>query len=401
MRKIKRSSYLFFLIGETPLFDAAAFLRGELRIETESHLEALSLLTGDRQGISPAQLEWLCRLSTRTWSPAARWTDDPALGDASLEDLAGRGWLLCDAEAPELAGLRRREELLKSCQWHPYAALYHFLDREQGATPVDLAALSESAARDAEDFVRRYGPPPDPFYSAGCAGPRVDLPLDEKSGQLYEALANRRSIRAFDNARSLQLRDLATLLRYTFGCHGTLELSPETLLVHKTSPSGGSLHPIEAYPLVLDVEGLAPGLYHYDIRAHALEPLEELDRGQAAELAADLANGQLYAGSAHALVLMTVRFFRNHWKYRRRSRTYGVMLMDAGHLSQTFYLVAAELGLGAFYTAAVDGPRIEATLGLEPEEEGALAICGCGVRKTAGDDLGLAFQPFVPRQTDP
>jgi nitroreductase len=73
--------------------------------------------------------------------------------------------------------------------------------------------------------------------------------------------------------------------------------------------------------------------------------------------------------------------------------------MDAGHLSQTLYLVCAELGLGAFVTAAVNGADIEERLGLEPFVEGVLAVCGCGKPASAPSELEPGFLPYVPRET--
>ena len=64
MQKIKRSSYLFFGTEEKPFVDAAAFLRGEVRVTAKTHLVALSVLTGEKHEISAAQLDFLCRLST-------------------------------------------------------------------------------------------------------------------------------------------------------------------------------------------------------------------------------------------------------------------------------------------------------------------------------------------------
>ena len=394
MHRFRRTTFLFLFIGESPVVDAGAFLRGELKVTTESHIEALSILTGEKHRISSVQLNLISRFSARSWSAASRVDGDPALAETPLEEIARRGWLLSDADDPHLKALRRRDELLRSQQWHPLAALYHFMTRERNLSPVDLEALAKTARADAEALVKKHGPPPEPFHKVPAAGPSVELPWTDPEGAFYEALTNRRTVRAFDSTRSMAFQDLATLLQYTFGCQGYIELSPQTAMVHKTSPSGGSLHPIEAYPLILNVEGVPTGLYHYNIHDHALVPLRRFDHAEAAKLAAEFANGQLYAGSAHALILMTARFFRNYWKYRRRSRTYGVILIDAGHLSQTFYLVAAELGLGAFFSASVDGHRIEEELGVEPQEEGALAICGCGVRKKDGTDLGLAFETF-------
>jgi nitroreductase len=70
------------------------------------------------------------------------------------------------------------------------------------------------------------------------------------------------------------------------------------------------------------------------------------------------------------------------------------MLMDAGHLSQTFYLVCTDLGLGAFVTAAINGAKIEERLGVDPTRHGALAICGCGPAGPAAPGLEPPFGPY-------
>ena len=89
------------------------------------------------------------------------------------------------------------------------------------------------------------------------------------------------------------------------------------------------------------------------------------------------------------------RFYRTFWKYRKHQRAYGVILMDAAHLSQTFYLVCAELGLGAFFTAAINGSNVEEKLGLDGFTEGAVAICGCGA-PAQNNYIDPVFQPYVP-----
>jgi nitroreductase len=70
--------------------------------------------------------------------------------------------------------------------------------------------------------------------------------------------------------------------------------------------------------------------------------------------------------------------------------------MDAAHLSQTFYLVCADLGLGAFVTAAINGANIEERLGLDGFGEGALAVCGCGVPAGGASPLEPEFLPYIP-----
>jgi SagB-type dehydrogenase family enzyme len=217
---------------------------------------------------------------------------------------------------------------------------------------------------------------------------------------LYETLTRRKTTRAFDPVKKTKFEDLATLLQYVFGCQGHFYLTSEVLVIHRTSPSGGCRHPIEVYPLALRVDGLDPGLYHYDVKDHALELVAAYDLEEAEALAIEIAGGQVHAGAAHVLFIMTARFFRNYWKYRKNSRTYGVILMDVAHLSQTFYLVAEDLNLGAFFSAALNAPQADRVLGVDGYTEGAVAVCACGAKVQVGSpDHGLDFNPYIPRKT--
>jgi putative peptide maturation dehydrogenase len=173
-------------------------------------------------------------------------------------------------------------------------------------------------------------------------------------------------------------------------------MAGDGLMIKRTSPSGGGLHPIEAYPLVAGVEGLEPGLYHYDARGHALELASRIEREELTRLASQFVCGQGYFASAHVLVVMTARFYRSFWKYRRHQKAYSALMMDAAHLSQTLYLVAAELGLGAFVTAAVNGANIEDRLGIDGFTEGVVAVAGFGRRSRKPSALEPDYAPYVP-----
>jgi hypothetical protein len=70
--------------------------------------------------------------------------------------------------------------------------------------------------------------------------------------------------------------------------------------------------------------------------------------------------------------------------------------MDAAHLSQTLYLVSADLKLGAFVTMAINGRDIEDRLGLDGVTEGVVAMTGCGPRDTMGSPLELSFSAEPP-----
>jgi putative peptide maturation dehydrogenase len=387
--RYRRTAYSFLSCHEIGFVDVELLLRGVVEPAQLQQLVGVSALTAEPQPLSEAELQLFLRTPTAAW----REPDDGEL--AVSEALARKGLLVSDADGDEqLAELRRRDELLAGQQWHPFAALYHFLTRWRGQNvwhELSDAELAEAAAE-----IEGWGPPPPPFHSRG--GAAVPLPAPARDGPLHDLLLRRRTTRGFDPERAMTAQELGVVLASTFGCHGYLPLGSDLVVLRKTSPSGGGLHPTEAYPLVRDVDGVEPGLYHYDVARHALEPVAALPAADVSELAVRLAAGQPYAGDAHALVVLTSRFGRNFWKYRQHDRAYAVLLMDAGHLSQTFYLVCADLGLGAFVTAAINGADAEEALGIDGFNEGAIALCGCGPPGPESP-LDPPFLPFVPGET--
>ncbi len=207
------------------------------------------------------------------------------------------------------------------------------------------------------------------------------MPTPAPADDALEALLSRRATcRNFDTTRALALHDLAACLRATFGARHIAEMAPGAAAIKKAAPSGGGLHPVEAYVLARSVDDLSPGLYHYHCVAHTLEPLRALADDDAMTLAARFVADQAWFAYAHALVVLTARFARNFWKYRNHPKAYRVVVLDAGHLSQTLYLSATARDLGVFVTAAINERDIEQALALDPMSEGPLLVCGLGPR---------------------
>ena len=74
------------------------------------------------------------------------------------------------------------------------------------------------------------------------------------------------------------------------------------------------------------------GLFFYDGAAHRLELLR---RGAIARQIVKYLAGQKWFGGAAFVVFMTAVFSRTQWKYHY-ARAYRAVLMEAGHLCQTF-----------------------------------------------------------------
>src|SRR5208283_480014 len=168
---------------------------------------------------------------------------------------------------------------------------------------------------------------------------------------------------------------VSKLLQTTWGVQGYIESPGLGPLALKTSPSGGARHPIEVYLMALRVDGLDPGLYHYDARDHALELISSKATPQVAR---DYCADQPYVADAAALFIMTALFARTMWKYQH-PRAYRVVLLDAGHLGQTFCLTATRMGLAPFSTAALKDTLIERDLGIDGISESVLYVTGIGM----------------------
>jgi SagB-type dehydrogenase family enzyme len=99
--------------------------------------------------------------------------------------------------------------------------------------------------------------------------------------------------------------------------------------------------------------------------------------GKLRSKAVEYCTGQTYVRNAAALFLMTAVFPRSMWKYRF-ARAYRIVMLDAGHLCQTFCLTATFLGLAPFCTAALKDTLIESDLGLDGITESILYVAGVG-----------------------
>jgi putative peptide maturation dehydrogenase len=386
MARIKRPRYVCFYSEDFPFPKIDEFLRGRVEKGAIRKLYAFSILRGETVELSSDELELV--LDT----PSEEWVE--AEDEERSRSLARRGVLLVDDEDGELAGLRRREERLAELNWNLESAVYHFAARWRGVDlREDAADLPPPGANAVREFVDAFGMPPPAFSSRD--GERVQLPAVEREGQLYDALMRRRTTRSFDLERPLSTADLAVVLRYVFGYHGYARLFGEITTLKRTSPSAGGFHSVEAYPILLRVDGVPPGLYRYDGRDHVLEPVASIAPGEGRELAARFVCGQTYFADAHALVVLAVRFERAFWKYRNHQKALAAVLMDAAHLSQTLYLVSTELGLGAFVTAAVNNADIDERLGLDGYGDGTVAVCGFGIPAAERSPFDPVFEPLA------
>jgi SagB-type dehydrogenase family enzyme len=88
--------------------------------------------------------------------------------------------------------------------------------------------------------------------------------------------------------------------------------------------------------------------------------------------------GQPSLAAAPVLPVMAARLARSDWKYRH-SHAYRVLLLDAGHLGQTFHLVCTAMGLAPFTLAGFQDSRLDACIGIDGVTEIPLYVAACGL----------------------
>jgi SagB-type dehydrogenase family enzyme len=262
----------------------------------------------------------------------------------------------------------RRDKLVES-SWRPWLPEggFHFMTQDTPYAGADWPI---------EEKMKLLPTTPAPSQFKKIPGAAsIRLPSHEiDADTFFETLHARRTHRDFAK-RAVSLENVSKLLKTTWGVQGYVQTNVFGRLPYKTSPSGGARHPGEVYLIALRVDGLERGIYHYQAKDHRLARLPaKASPRRASAYCAD----QPYFVGAAALFIMTAVFARTMWKYGR-ARAYRVVLLDTGHLGQTFCLTATRLGLAPFTTAALKDSLIEKDLGIDGISESVLYVTGVGV----------------------
>lgn len=267
----------------------------------------------------------------------------------------------------------RRDAFDAWAGWNPSAGFFHTASRVGRFRP--LHDVIDALARRS-----RSHPMPPPVKRYPDAGV-TRLPAPNRRGAFATTLLERRTWRRF-GADPVKLQTFSTLMHLTAGVQHWVTAKGEGRVALKTSPSGGARHPIELYVIARRVVGLAPGIYHYASDSHLLERVP----GEPPPLD-DLLPTQWWYRNAAALVLFTALFERTRWRYSS-PRAYRAVLIEAGHVCQTFCLTATWLGLAPFCSMAIADANAERLLGIDGISEGVLYAAGVGTRPSGKGTAG-------------
>jgi SagB-type dehydrogenase family enzyme len=253
-------------------------------------------------------------------------------------------------------------------EWNPAAGFFHMSTKD--------VQFEQDSAKEFAKVVRlaksKPIPRPDKPYPKSR---QIQLPALRAEGEFPGVLLARRTWRKFSD-RPVALGTLGNLLGLTWGVQRWVEIPKIGSVAVKTSPSGGALHPVEAYVLARNVQDLRPGIYHYNAVDHRLDQIRS--GGATSRKINQYLVNQWWYGGASFVVFMTAVFARTRWKYDY-ARAYRAVLIEAGHLCQTFCLTATWLGLAPFCTLAFTDSQIERALAVDGISESVLYVAGAGM----------------------
>jgi SagB-type dehydrogenase family enzyme len=217
--------------------------------------------------------------------------------------------------------------------------------------------------------------------------PAVELPttLVPLKRPLSEVLAARVSARSLEGC-PLSLPTVATLLHYAYGItrdnQATVYPRP-----FRTVPSGGALYPLEIFLHSTRIQGLDPGLYHYNPTENVLRFLRYGDRSR--QICEAVVQGELFSNTS-LVIFITALFERSIFKYGDRG--YRFVLLEAGHVAQNLNLVSIALGLESVNVGGYFDREVDDLLGLDGLEHSTiyLTAVGEGVDAAPTTDVGLA-----------
>jgi SagB-type dehydrogenase family enzyme len=263
-------------------------------------------------------------------------------------------------------------------QWDELGLMYHV-----GTQNIykDAGFTEEEWINDYFDFCQNVDTQGE-YQHVAYEGPKIDLPQPDLTrlaeSSLLRSFQDRLTSRSF-NGKQISLSDLSLLLFVSFGMlHGSWEelekKGLKSLGIRKAHPSGGGLHPVEAYVLVFNVQDIPPGIYHYSVQHHHLTKVAE-------PCAYEDLKGLLccqFFGDGLGFGIFLTAHFNKVWQKYEHSRSYKDVYLDAGHVSQTFLLTATALNLLTWETAWFNDSDVAKLLRIDGVSVAPLFFLGVG-----------------------
>jgi SagB-type dehydrogenase family enzyme len=187
---------------------------------------------------------------------------------------------------------------------------------------------------------------------ANQTGGNMKLPEPKYTSNISveEAMLKRRSVRSYKD-KALTVEEVSQILWSVQG--KTAEWGGRTV------PSAGATYPLEIYLVAGKVEGIEPGVYHYNPANHSITIKKQSDVRSKLAIAA---LGQEYIAKAPISIVISAIYERTTRRYGERGIRY--VYMEAGHAGQNCHLQCETMGLGTVMIGAFDDEEVKRVLGI-------------------------------------
>lgn len=192
----------------------------------------------------------------------------------------------------------------------------------------------------------------------------LPLPSPTSQGNLAEAIISRSSVKEWGE-EGISLSVLSNLLYYSCGI---VKLNKEKN--NRAQGSAGGRYPLEIY-IVNFIEGeLKRGVYHYDVRAHALDVLWGIEEEDIAAFGFP---------KAAVTICITGVFGRTLQKYQDRGMRY--VYLEAGAVAHMINLLSLPNGVGSTIVGSTQDQLVEDLLGIDGSRESFITSVALGCIK--------------------
>jgi SagB-type dehydrogenase family enzyme len=269
---------------------------------------------------------------------------------------------LTEAECAALAGILQKAKYLNG-ERAPMDELAIVREPLKARRSVGLEGIKAAGVQPAPPVIKEYP------KSEQIPLPPDLLPVDGPLGKVLETRASRHDY----SQEPISLRELATLLHYSYGVRNRILAYNTKGFPMRFAPSSGGLQAVEVYVLAHNITGVERGLYHY----HAGKPaLEALEHGFMRHRLVQGTLLQEWMRNAPLILALTCDLSKVTWKYGLRG--YRVTHVDAGVVAENFHLVSNALGLSSCIVAGYADDEINELLNVDGVTEFSTLLISIG-----------------------
>ncbi|EGQ2814592.1 SagB/ThcOx family dehydrogenase, partial [Staphylococcus pseudintermedius] len=190
----------------------------------------------------------------------------------------------------------------------------------------------------------------------------ISLPKSEfkTTKDFYKVLMNRKTHREFGEV-SLDINEFSEILYMATQDARVIRKKVSENIVQNPNLYTNSVFTCnEIYLYINNVSNIPPGIYHYDMKSHGLNHLNNLPDKSAGYYC----YGQPEIENANCIIFISANYHKYMWRYNHE-RAYRNLLIDVAQLAQSFLLAATNLQKKTFLTPALRDSELVKLFDLE------------------------------------